>query len=89
MTNSLRHAPGSAIRIDLHCGPPVALTITNEPAPVDDRIDPKGAAVQPLRLSGSGRGLAGIMERVTALDGEVIWGATASGGWRVAARFPG
>ena len=77
LTNVLRHAPGAqasvVIRRDAHH---VEIAVTN--------TAPSGSPESP----GSGRGLAGIKERVTSCAGEVRWGQTAEGGFRVLARLP-
>jgi len=97
ITNAFRHAPGAAIRIVLSGGPVFTLEVTNgQPllatgrvvTPPTGRDRPSQPEVDSLRDFGSGRGLVGIRERVLGVDGEVTWGATQSGGWRVIARFP-
>ncbi len=39
-------------------------------------------------VGGTGHGLAGMRERVTALGGTLRTGARPDGGWRVTARLP-
>ena len=77
LTNVLRHAPGAqasvVIRRDAHH---VEVAVTNT-APTENPDSP-----------GSGRGLAGIQERVTSCAGEVRWGHTAEGGFMLLARLP-
>jgi len=96
-TNAFRHAPGAAIRIVLTGGPAFTLEVTNGPpllpmgrvvAPPMEHDRPAEPEVESFSDWGSGRGLVGIRERVLAVNGEVTWGATQSGGWRVLARFP-
>ena len=97
ITNAFRHAPGAAIRIVLSGGPLFTLEVTNGPpllpirragTPPTEHDGPAELGVDSLHDWGSGRGLVGIRERVVGVDGEVTWGATQSGGWRVLARFP-
>jgi len=97
ITNAFRHAPGAPIRILLSGGPAFTIAVTNGPpllatghvvAPPTQRDRPAEPEDESLRDWGSGRGLVGIRERVLAVNGEVTWGATQSGGWRVLARFP-
>jgi len=97
LTNAFRHAPGAAIRIELSGGPVFTLEVTNGPpllatggaaAPPTEPHRPAEPEDESLRDWGSGRGLVGIRERVVAVNGEVTWGATQSGGWRMLARFP-
>jgi signal transduction histidine kinase len=78
LTNALRHAPGSAVRVLLRPGP-VALTVRVENAPPPVGPHPG--------LVGTGRGLAGLRERVLAGGGSFAAGPTPDGGWRVEARI--
>lgn len=50
------------------------------------RVSDDGHEV-PARTAGSGRGLAGLVDRVTAFGGTVTSGRTSSG-WQVEARIP-
>ncbi|WP_166679559.1 sensor histidine kinase [Kribbella pratensis] len=78
LTNALRYAPGAAVRVVVN-GAGRDLTVRVE----------NGNAVQrrPL-LSGTGRGLAGLRERVQELGGQLIAGPVADG-WLVEATMPG
>jgi signal transduction histidine kinase len=60
-------------------GRPLTVTVENGPA------DGDGAE---LRSSGGGFGLAGLRERIAAIDGNLDAGPTPDGGWRVVARVP-
>ena len=82
LTNALRYAPGALIRIELDCGRPSSLVVTNDRPTVPDRL----ANTVSGRL-GSGNGLIGMCERVAAVGGRVNWGPTPADGWRVAATF--
>lgn len=77
LTNALRHAPGAELTLSLDCRHALQMTIENEPAD----------ATAPPTV-GSGRGLLGIDERVSALGGTVAWGPTEAGGWRLEVRLP-
>jgi len=98
LTNAFRYAPGAAVRIDLHCGGLVRLDVSNDaPArsPAADRQQADGQQVhlpdtagQPLGLTGTGRGLLGMRERVSAIGGRLSWGPSPTGGWFVAASLP-
>ncbi len=77
LTNVLRHAPGARASVVVRRREvQVEIAVTNT-APTGN----PGPA-------GSGRGLTGICERVTACAGEVSWGPDADGGFTVLARLP-
>jgi len=78
LTNALRHAPGSPVRIRVAAQAEGGLAVSVE----NDR----SAGVGTLR--GSGRGLLGLRERVQAQGGRLRAGPTDSGGWRVEAWLP-
>jgi signal transduction histidine kinase len=78
LTNALRHAPGSAVRVLLRPGP-AALTVRVENAPPPVGPHPG--------LVGTGRGLAGLRERVLSGGGSFAAGPTPEGGWQVEARI--
>jgi signal transduction histidine kinase len=80
LTNALKHAPGSPVEIVIAAAAAqVEIGVVNGPA----AGPPSG-----LELSGGGRGLAGMRERVTACGGEVSAGPVDGGGWQVLARLP-
>lgn len=78
LTNARRHAPGAAI--DLTIAPAgdqkLRVELTNRPS------------AQPSAGPGTGRGLAGLQERVRAAGGSLDAGATAEGGYRLSAELP-
>ena len=77
LTNVLRHAPGAAATVVAGAeGDGVGVTIRNGPP-----TGPGGAG-------GSGRGLAGLRQRVAARGGEVCWGPLDDGGFEVRAVLP-
>jgi signal transduction histidine kinase len=79
LTNVLRHAPGAATTVGIHCGPKELLVeIINEPAP-----EPPATS-----NAGGGRGLAGLGERLRLHHGELTAGPLSAGGYRVRARIP-
>jgi signal transduction histidine kinase len=78
LTNALRYAPGAAVRVVVN-GAGRDLTVRVENGDAVER--------RPL-LSGTGRGLAGLRDRVQELGGQLIAGPVA-GGWLVEATMPG
>ena len=78
LTNALRHAPGAAVRVRVN-GSGRDLTVSVE----NDRSTQERPS-----LSGTGRGLTGLRERVQAQAGQLLVGPTARGGWQVRATFP-
>jgi signal transduction histidine kinase len=79
LTNALRHAPGAAVRV-LVDGSRTGLTV---------RVENDPSTQDRLNLTGTGRGLSGLRERVQALDGQLRAGPTPPGGWQVEATLPG
>jgi signal transduction histidine kinase len=76
LTNVLKHSDArSASVVVERDGPVLVARVSDDGSPVDPRTD------------GSGRGLAGVAQRVRAFDGTVVSGRT-SGGWEVEARIP-
>jgi signal transduction histidine kinase len=83
LTNVSRHAGGASASVHLHY----------TPANLSVRIDDDGAAAEAgphtgLRSAGTGLGLIGMRERVTALGGWLGAGARDGGGYRVHAELP-
>ena len=78
LTNALRHAPGAAVQV-LVSGSARALTVT---------VENSHSAQDGPGLSGTGRGLSGLRERVQALNGQLLAGPTPHGGWQVKAILP-
>ncbi|MEU0568261.1 histidine kinase [Nonomuraea sp. NPDC005983] len=79
LTNVLKHAgPGTRVRVSVSAsGDGLAVEVRNGRPPT---------AVE--RLPSSGRGLAGMRERVRALGGTLSAGPDEDGGWRLAASLP-
>lgn len=78
LTNALRHAPGAAVRVLVN-GSGRVLTV---------RVENDGSEHERLNLSGTGRGLIGLRERVQDLGGQLLAGPTPHGGWLVEATLP-
>ena len=82
LTNALRHAPGSAVRVLVRGdddGRSLTVRVENDQARAGARSD----------LVGTGRGLAGLRERVLAAGGVFAAGPTTEGGWQVQAQLVG
>jgi signal transduction histidine kinase len=79
LTNALRHAPGAAVRV-LVSGSGRGLTV---------RVENDRSVQERPNLSGTGRGLAGLRERIQELGGQLRAGPTRHGGWLVEAVLPG
>ncbi|MFG1928171.1 sensor histidine kinase [Cryptosporangium sp. NPDC048952] len=79
LTNTLRYAPGGAVRVRL------LLDVGQLHVVVENGAVSVGGNV--VRL-GSGRGLAGLRRRVTALGGGLTAGPAGEDGWRVSAVLP-
>lgn len=78
LTNALKHAPGSAVR--------VVFRRTSERLEVDIANSAPPAPVSPA--AGTGSGLLGLRERVAVFGGELTTGAGPDGGFRVTASLP-
>ncbi|GAA0284101.1 sensor histidine kinase [Cryptosporangium japonicum] len=78
LTNTLRYAPGGTVRVHLRLDVgQLHVVVENE----------AGAGGNVVRL-GSGRGLAGLRRRVTALGGTLTAGPAGGAGWRVSVTVP-
>ncbi|MGW7251811.1 sensor histidine kinase [Streptomyces decoyicus] len=78
LSNTMRHAPGAAVRVDLGYRPGgLTVRVTNT-AP--DRPAPPSP--------GAGHGLLGMHERTAMLGGELATGPTPDGGYEVTAILP-
>lgn len=77
LTNARKHADGAPVTVRIDYGPPATLVeVTNPPGtPRSDTV-------------GSGYGLVGLRERVTALGGHLNSGPAGAGAWRLAVRIP-
>jgi signal transduction histidine kinase len=78
LTNALRHAPGAPVRVLVNgSGRSLTVTVENDPS-----------AQEKPHLSGTGRGLVGLRERVQGLGGHLLARPTPQGGWLVEAILP-
>jgi signal transduction histidine kinase len=83
LTNALRHAPGAEVSVLVRTGAggrAVTVRVENERAP--EHCLPRSGAV-----SGTGRGLIGLRERVLNLGGTFSAGPAPAGGWAVEAQL--
>jgi signal transduction histidine kinase len=78
LTNALRHAPGSTVRIRLD----------NTGSDLDIEVQTRGRR-RASSYGGSGRGLAGLRERVVSLGGSLETDAAANGDFTLSVRLPG
>jgi signal transduction histidine kinase len=79
LTNATKHAPGSAVALELDWSDDhVRLSVTNQ-CP---------ALQRPLINEGTGHGLIGMRERAATANGSINAGPTPEGGYRVSATFP-
>jgi signal transduction histidine kinase len=77
LTNALRYATGAPVAIEVRTrADALLLAVTNEPAP------------RTATVAGTGNGLRGLHERVSAQGGLLEAAATPEGGWRLTARLP-
>ncbi|MFD9883114.1 histidine kinase [Streptomyces alboflavus] len=82
LTNAMRYAAGAPVAVCLRYGAgELTVTVVNERPTAGLPAD--GGAP-----SGTGRGLAGMRERVLRVGGALSTGPTSSGGWGVAATLP-
>jgi len=87
LTNALRHAPGAPV--DIVVGDDVGLGGDDDGGvAIEVRNGPAVGPPSGLERSGTGRGLAGMRERVAACGGRLEAGPADAGGWRVLARLP-
>jgi signal transduction histidine kinase len=78
LSNAMRHAPGSDVRVE----------IAYRPAGLELRVVNGPARTPPLRSPGAGHGVLGMRERAAMLGGEVTAGSRPDGGYSVAAVLP-
>ncbi|MEE1940118.1 histidine kinase [Streptomyces sp. TRM 70361] len=90
LTNSLRHAPGSDVRVTVRPHRGVLEVVVDNDAPggaSGDRAS-GGTGGGAVRGLGSGRGLAGLRRRAAEAGGRLEAGPRSGGGWRVRAELP-
>jgi signal transduction histidine kinase len=93
LSNAMRHAPGSHVRLHLAYRPDsLALEICNDAVPSASSAVPvlvaSGARAAGDLAAGGGHGLVGMRERATMLGGSLEAGPTGDGGFRVTAVLP-
>jgi signal transduction histidine kinase len=81
LTNALRYAPGSEVRI--------VISVNEAERGLAVRVENDSAAQRDSALVGTGRGLVGLRERIQTMGGQFSAGQTSLGGWAVEARLPG
>ncbi|MEU7578605.1 sensor histidine kinase [Streptomyces sp. NPDC041068] len=78
LSNAIRHAPGSTVRIDLaHTRSGLRVRVTNT-----------GTHIKAPPSPGAGHGLLGMRERTAMLGGDLATGPTPDGGYEVSAFLP-
>ncbi|GHG49647.1 hypothetical protein GCM10018980_30720 [Streptomyces capoamus] len=80
LSNTLRHAPGAAARVEIgYVLGGLGLRVVNGPPPAPQQVkSPPGA----------GHGITGMRERVSMLNGEMTAAPTADGGYEVTVFLP-
>ena len=78
LTNALRYAPGSTVKIDVRYGRALELEVRDDGARTNGKPP----------VNGSGHGLVGMRERAALFGGELEAGPAEDGGFRVRARLP-
>jgi signal transduction histidine kinase len=78
LTNVTRHAGDSRARVDVTYGDDEVIV----------QVDDYGKGASPTRIANGGKGISGMRERATALNGEFDAGPRPGGGFRVRARLP-
>jgi signal transduction histidine kinase len=80
LTNTLKHAAATRVRV----------TLRYDPGELTVRVSDNGRGVTDAAANGSGggHGLIGMYERVALFGGEMQAGPSADGGYRVTARLP-
>jgi signal transduction histidine kinase len=89
LTNALRHAAGSAVRVEVeYRADSVAVRVTDDGHASRGVNVPGGAGPSPVVPAGTGNGLAGLEERVALFGGTFSAGPRAGGGFEVTAHLP-
>jgi len=81
LTNVVKHTSASTVEITLiyQTTPSLGLMLC---------IEDNGKMIQPDALTTSGNGLLGVKERISALNGELVFGQSTLGGLKVSAFIP-
>ena len=89
LTNALRHAAGSAVRVEVEYRPDsVAVRVTDDGGLSSAAGVPGGAGRSPVVPAGTGNGLAGMAERIALFGGTFSARPRAGGGFEVTAHLP-
>ncbi len=80
LTNALRHAPGADVRI--------AIGVNRTGRTLNVRVENDAGTGRESPVVGTGRGLAGLRERVHEIGGQFHAGPAGSGSWVVQAQLP-
>jgi signal transduction histidine kinase len=80
LTNALRYAPGSEVRI--------VISVDDTQRRLAVRVENDSSGHADTSLAGTGRGLLGLRERIQTLGGQLDAGRTRHGAWAVEARLP-
>ncbi len=84
LSNAMRHAPGSHVRVHMaYRRDGLALEIRNDAVPLDPVLVPSGD-----RTAGGGHGLVGMRERAAMLGGSLDAGPAGDGEFQVTAFLP-
>jgi signal transduction histidine kinase len=93
LTNARKHAPASAVEVEIARDDDGALTVTVLSRPPTNGsarsfTATPAAVAPPLSLPGTGTGLIGLAERVTLAGGGLAHAPTPDGGYALRARLP-
>ncbi len=80
VTNAMKHAPGVPVDISTSCDERCFRVTVDNPVPAGSRSD--------LAVTGGGRGLVGMRERIGEHGGRLTAGPRGDGHWRVCAELP-
>jgi signal transduction histidine kinase len=80
LTNAIKHAPASAVRL--------RVAVEGGALEIELRDEAGGTGGGSLAGTGSGMGLEGLRERVESLGGSLDAGPAGAAGWRLHARVP-
>jgi signal transduction histidine kinase len=90
LTNAMKHAGTAAAVVTLDYREDAVVVDVSDDGGRDPRSSQgtSPARTSPARVTGSGRGLLGLRERLSLYGGEFDAGPRPAGGWRVTARLP-
>lgn len=83
LSNVIRHAPGAQAEVRVERGAQIDIVITNTRAPASSS-SPHGTG----SVNAGGNGLLGMRDRAAAVDGTVVYGPLAAGGYAVRLTIP-